>query len=974
MPFRVREILLVATEYDAFVLEEDGQLAELVIQEYRDLDVNPRHAPQVTRAASGADALQLLEKQRFDLVVTSAHLSDIDLRLFGRQVKDAHPGLAVGVLAAHAWELPALEGLRDRGSVDWIFLWQGDVKALFALVRQVEDRRNAEHDVLRGGVQAVLLAEDDARFASFLLPRLYSEMTRQTYRLMAEGLNVSHRHLRLRARPKILLAGNYEEAWHLYQEYAANVLGVISDIAFPRGGRADPEAGLALARAIRARDADVPILLQSTDTSTREHAESLPAAFLHKNAPNFLEELDRYIADSYGFGDFVFRLPDGTEVARASDLRELLPCIDRVPDASLEHHARHNRFSRWLSARTEFELAARMRPRRVSEFPSIADMRAYLHHTVAGYLRAMQRHVISDFNVERFDRFVSFARIGWGSLGGKGRGLAFLHKLLAQDRIGAPEIGVEVEIPQTVVLAADIFADYLEANRLHPRVLAPGALSDGEILDAFRKGRFSRTVRTQLARFLEVVTDPLAVRSSSILEDSLYQPFAGVYATVMLPNNHASLDVRLAQLIEAVKVVYASTYMKGARDYLEATPHRLEEEQMAVLLQRLVGSAVGTRFYPAFSGVAGSHNYYPFGPMKPADGVAQVAIGLGKSVVEGREALRFCPLHPQVLPQFSTVADTLRSAQRRFWALDLSRHDLVPGPNPDAVLVQLDTIESVRDGVADHLVSTHLAANDIVTTGLVPGGVPLATFAPVLRGQVFPLAELLVRVLGATEKAMGVPVEIEFAVDRVGSAQRTFNVLQVRPMLVERVGATAEEGAPDGKLVVIARRALGRGRKTDITDIVAVHPDSDRARTPEVAQAIERINHVLRQQGRTCVLIGPGRWGSRDPWLGIPVSWSQISAARVIVETDFADLEVEPSQGSHFFHNLTSFGIAYLCVARRSTEAFIDWSWLDAQPAVYEGVSGSVRHIRLAAPLRVVVDTAKGRGTIAAPSARDEKR
>jgi DNA-binding NarL/FixJ family response regulator len=967
MPFRVREILLVATEYDAFVLEEDGQLAELVIQEYRDLDLNPRHAPQVTRAASGADALSLLSKQRFDLVVTSAHLADIDLRRFGRQVKDAHPGIAVGVLAAHAWELPALEGLRDCGSVDWIFLWQGDVKALFALVRQVEDRRNAEHDVLRCGVQAVLLAEDDARFASFLLPRLYSEMTRQTYRLMAEGLNISHRHLRLRARPKILLAGSYEEAWQLYEEYASNILGVISDVAFPRGGRADPEAGLAIARAIRARDSDVPILLQSTDRSAHEHAEAVPAAFLHKNAPNFLEELDRYIADSYGFGDFIFRMPDGTEVARARDLRELLPCIDRVPDASLEYHARHNRFSRWLSARTEFELAALMRPRRVSEFPSIAALREYLQKTVAGYLRAIQRHVISDFNAERFDRFVSFARIGSGSLGGKGRGLAFLHKLLAQDRIGVPGLDVEVEIPQTVVLSADVFADYLEANRLHPRVLAPGGLSDDEILNAFRKGRFSRNVRTQLARFLEVVTDPLAVRSSSILEDSLYQPFAGVYATVMLPNNHPSLDVRLAQLIEGVKVVYASTYMKGARDYLEATPHRLEEEQMAVLLQRLVGKAVGSRFYPAFSGVAGSHNYYPFGPMKPEDGVAQVAIGLGKSVVEGREALRFCPVHPKVLPQFSTVKDTLRSAQRRFWALDMSRHDLVPGPNPDAVLVQLDTIEAVRDGVADQLVSTHLAANDTVTAGLVPGGVPLATFAPVLQGHAFPLAEILVRVLGATERAMGVPVEIEFAVASVDrNMHGALSVLQVRPMLVERGVEGTEEATPGGKVIVIAQRALGRGRKHDITDVIAVHPDSDRARTPDVASAIERINQALRQQGRTCVLIGPGRWGSRDPWLGIPVSWSQISAARVIVETDFADLEVEPSQGSHFFHNLTSFGISYLCVARRSTESFIDWPWLDAQPARQELVGGAVRHIRLEAPLRVVVDTARRRGTISA--------
>ena len=922
MQFRVREILLVASEYDAFVLEEGGQLAELVVQEYRTLELNPRYAPQVTRTDNGADALRLLAERRFDLVVTTARLKDVDLPRFGRQVKSAHPGIAVGVLAAHAWELPRLEGLRERGDVDWIFLWQGDVKALFALIKQVEDRRNADHDVLERGVQVVLLVEDDPRFSSFLLPRLYAEITRQTSLVMKEGLNISHRLLRLRARPKILLAGTYEEALALYERYAPNMLGVISDVAFPREGRNDPEAGFALVGAIRERDPDVPILLQSTEAIARGRALALRASFLDKNSPTLLEQFRRYIADTYGFGEFVFRLPNGKQVGTAADLRELLPRLEKIPDESLEYHARRNHFSRWLLARTEFELAADLRPVKVSQFGSITELRHHLCDRLTAYLRDVQRHVISDFDEERFDDFVGFARIGNGSLGGKGRGLAFMHKLLAENRIGAPD-DVSVEIPQTVVLAADVFAQYLERNKVHPRVLDPRGLSDSEILDAFRRGRFRRNVRARLAAFLEVVRGPLAVRSSSILEDSIYQPFAGVYATVMLPNVHPSLDVRLAQLLEAIKVVYASTYVKAARDYLEATPHRLEEEQMAVLVQRLVGTAVGSRFYPAISGVAGSHNFYPFGPMRPQDGVAHVALGLGKSVVESIEALRFCPAYPEVLPQLSTVEDVLRNAQRKFWALDLSRADLVPGPNPDAALIQLETAEAISDGMAEHLLSTHLAANDTIVAGLVPGGVPLVTFAPVLRGQAFPLPQVLARVLGAAEEAMGVPVEIEFAVGRVGqNAARVLHVLQLRPTVAERAEEEPAALPAGARILVTAERALGHARNPTITDIIAVRPDCERGRTPAVASALEKINAELRREGRVCALVGPGRWGSGDPWLGIPVSWSQISTAKAIVETDFDDLEVEPSSGSHFFHNLTAFGIAFLSVSRRGRNGF----------------------------------------------------
>ncbi|MBI2837893.1 MAG: histidine kinase [Acidobacteria bacterium] len=965
MAYRVLEILLVASDYDAFILEEDGQLTELMSQEYRNLDLNISQAPRFTTVSSGRDALQMLTEKPFDMVVTTARLPDMKVREFGREVKEHYPGLPVGVLAAHAWETPLLEGLRESGAVDWVFLWLGDVKALLAMIKQQEDRRNADHDVLVSGVQAIIVVEDEVRFFSFFLPHMYTEVTQQTARLMAEGLNLSHRLLRMRARPKILLAQTFEEAWDLYERYAENVLGIITDINFPRQGRLDATAGVELARRIRERDAELPILLQSSDASNKRYGTQVGAAFVHKDSPNLLAEMQRFMLENFGFGDFILRLPDHTEVGRAKDLRELLEQLELVPDATIEYHANHNHFSRWYTARTEFELAAMVRPRTVTEFPSIGGLRSYLSRTLLNYLREIQRNVITDFDVEHFDEFTAFAKIGSGSLGGKGRGLAFMQKLLAQERITFP--GVELTMPQTLVVASDVFDDFLDRNHLEPLVQKAASLTDTQILDAFRGVRFDRPLRAQLAKFLETVREPLAVRSSSILEDSPYQPFAGVYATIMLANSHPSLDVRLAQLLEAIKVVYASTYLKAAREYLETTPHRIEEERMAVLVQRLVGSPHGQHFYPTFSGVASSYNFYPFRNMKPEDGVALVAVGLGKSVVEGFEALRFCPAYPQVLPQFSSVKDILKNAQRSFWALDMSRNDVIPGLDFDGNLVQLDVTESLDNGCAQMISSTYLPANDALVNGVVEGGMPVISFARLLKGQQFPLPAILTQLLRVSERGMGIPVEIEFAVDLRSSPEgsHAFHVLQIRPMVVEQVAkdpsldATIRERA-----VVFSEKALGHGRSNTLWDLVVVAADLERARTTEVAMVLERLNHHLRLEGRSYVLIGPGRWGSRDPWLGIPVRWAQISSARAIVETDFKDLDVEPSQGSHFFHNITSFGVAFLAVHRRQSEGVIDWTWLESQPSMARELNGAVRHIRLTQPLEVLVDGASGRAAI----------
>ncbi len=966
MKHRVLEILLVASHYDSFVLEEDGQLAEAVIEEYRNLDLNLRYAPRFTRAADAASAFTILEDRDFDMVITTPRLGDMEVEDFVRLLKDNHPELPVGLLVAHAWELPWLEDLRRSGTLDWSFLWQGNVQALLAMVKQVEDRLNAEYDILEGGVQAIILVEDEVRFYSAYLPHIYSQVTYQTNRLMSEGLNLSHRLLRIRARPKILLARTYEEAWAFYERFSGNLLGVITDLSFPHHGAVDGEAGISIAEAIRATGDDVPILIQSMDQGVRERAAEIDADYLSKESPTLYDELQKYIRDKFGFGDFVFRLPNGQPVGGAEDMREMLRMLGEVPGESLVFHAGRNHFSSWFKARTEFELASMLRPRRVTDFSSPSVLREYLINTLTDYLRAVQRHVITEFDSENYDEFAAFSKIGAGSLGGKGRGLAFMHKILSQTRSNLDN--VEIAVPQTVVVASDIFTEFLEINDLRSLVHYADAMSDQEVLDAFRDGGFPPGLRPELGSFLEAVCEPLAIRSSSILEDNVYQPFAGVYATVMLPNNHPSQDVRLAQLLEAIKVVYASTYFSRARDYLETTPYRVEEEQMAVLIQRLVGRQHGHRFYPTLSGVASSYNFYPYGDMNPDDGVAQIALGLGKSVVEGFEALRFSPNHPHVLPQFSCVEDILRNAQRRFYSLDLNQSDVIPGALTDVNLLYEETLQAVHDGAAHSIASTYDRTGDRITTGLDGDGIPLITFNPLLRGHVLPVPEILKWLIKTCQGGMASPVEIEFVADIQNRPDRrqTFHVVQLRPMVIEDMDVVVSLDNDDNQdAVVVSEVALGHGRRESISDLIVVDPERiDRSATPQIARITEAMNRKLREENRQCILIGPGRWGSRDPWLGIPVEWPQISTARAIVETDFTDLQVEPSLGSHFFHNLTCFGVAFFAVHSHRLQGWVDWDWLRLQSGGEEALDGGVRHLRLASPVQVLVDGSLGHGVI----------
>ena len=965
MPFRVRDILLVSSPYDLYILEEDGLLGESIDVEY--LQLNLSAAPRITRVSTGEEALETLSHRPFDLVITMTRLGEMDVRLFGRAVKEKHPGLPVVLLGISAAEASRLKEADAGRCFDQIFTWRGDVRLFLAIIKYVEDRRNAEHDMQVAEVRAIVLIENSARFYSSYLPLLYTELVRQNQIVMADGVNATQRLRRMRARPKILLAETFEEGWALFEKYRAYVLGVITDARFPRGGATDPEAGLEFVRRVKDVDPDMPALVQSSDGSLAGRAAQLGAAFINKRSPRLLEELRRFILTSLGFGDFVFILPDGTEVDRVHDLAAMPEALRRVPEASLRYHAGRNHFSNWCMARTEFALAQRLRPVKVSQFQTIEGLREYLIDAFSRLRSDARRGVVADFSRADFSEAAGFARIGSGSMGGKGRGLGFANALLSQPGTIEGLEGVRVYIPPSAVVGTDTFDEFMLRNRLAGIALSDA--SDEEIASAFLRGILPESLLQDIRVFAERMHEPIAVRSSSLLEDSHDQPFAGIYKTLMLPNNDPDLEMRVRHLCDAIRLVYASTFSRNAKAYLLNTQHRMEEEKMAVVLQRLVGRTHGSLFYPDFAGVARSYNYYPVLGAIAEDGVALVGLGLGKTVVDGERAVRFSPGDPQNLPQFSSVGDILENAQRQFYALDLERCAPLSVDDPeDAGLVRLDLARAEADGTLGPLASTYSPDNDAVYDGLSRHGVRLVTFAPILKSGMFPLARILSRLLAIGSRAMSCPVEIEFAANAAQSQSGPpeFAFLQIRPMTIEGGPLDLEEilgRVQDDDILCASDRALGQGHTLDIRDVVYVKPPAfDRSRTHAIAGEIGVFNTKLVREGRPYLLIGPGRWGTSDPWLGIPVAWHQISGARAIIETGLDEVAVTPSEGTHFFQNLTSFGIGYFTVHAGDGWSRIDHPWLDGQTA--DGESRTVRHVRLAAPLEIWVDGRSRRGIV----------
>lgn len=968
MRYKIREILLVSSIYDNYLFEEDGRLYELIREEYQSLNLS--FAPELIHVTTGEEALEMLSgRHNFDLIITTLHIEDMHVIKFAQMVRQSGINLPIVLLAYDNRERKELTTHYDTSIFERIFIWNGDYRLVIAIVKYIEDRINVENDTKNIGVQSIIVVEDNIKFYSAYLPLIYTEIFKQSQRLLDEGVNLTHKFLRMRARPKILLCTTYEEAWSYYERYQEYVLGIILDINFKHHGVKDPEAGIKFAKSVRSQHDDIPILLQSSDESFREKAFQIGASFLHKNSPRLLHELRDFMLNNFGFGDFVFVNAEGKEVFRATNLSELEEALKVIPDESLVYHASRNHFSKWLKARTEFYLAHRLRPHKVSDFKSVQELRDRLLSSLQEYRKLQQRGIILDFNKETFDPKNSFARIGGGSLGGKARGLGFINTMITNYGISEKFDEVEISVPSAIVIGTDVFDRFIQDNKLEQYAFLD--IDDIEITRAFVDAQnFPLGIIQKLREFLEITHSPLAVRSSSLLEDSQFQPFAGVYETYMIPNSDPDIDVRLNELLQSIKSVYASTYHRKAKDYMQATAYRLEEEKMAVVVQRLVGAKRDHRFYPDFAGVAKSYNFYPVPPQKSTDGIALVALGLGKTVVEGGNTIRFCPRYPKHLLQFFSTKETLKNAQQEFYALDLNgklEHHLDSIEDP---LVKLyDLTDSEKDGTLFSVGSTYSSENDAVYDGISREGLRVVTFAPVLKHKIFPLPEILDLLLDMGSWGMGTPVEIEFAVNLnvPNGVRKEFAMLQMRPMVLSREVEELKIGeVKDADLICQSSQVLGNGAINGIYDVVVVDINKfERVKSKDVALEVSKLNSRLLSERKPYLLIGVGRWGSIDPWLGIPVTWDQISGASVIVESGFKDFQVTPSQGSHFFQNLTSFRVGYFTVNSIDHQGFIDWDWLNNQKAFEE--FSFTKHLRFEKPIAVRINGHENRGVILKP-------
>jgi len=967
MRLRIRDVLLVSSLYDLYLFEEDGRLYELIRNEYQGLNLS--HSPELTRVSSGYDAINLAkDEKRFDLIITTLHIEDMQALQFAKLVKESGLNIPVVLLAHDNKELNNLLFNYDTSVFDKIFVWQGDFRIIIAIIKFLEDRLNVDHDTRMVGVQSIIVIEDNVRYYSSFMPIIYTEILKQSQRLISEGINLTHKFLRMRARPKILLCSNYEEAWEYYQKYKEFLLGVISDIDFPRNGVQDPQAGIRFAEEVKKDHSDVPILLLSNNSNNEDLALSVNSSFIMKDSPLLLNELRQFMNQYFSFGDFIFRAMEGVEVGRANDLRSLEDQLKIVPEESIVYHASRNHFSNWLKARTEFWLAHRLRPRKVSDYISIEELRKDLIFSLRNYRHMRQRGIITDFTKETFDPKSSFARVGGGSLGGKARGLGFVNTLINNYDVRNQFPEVKIFVPPAVVLGTDIFDQFIDENNL--RKFALNCNDDEEITKKFLEAvKFPEDILGELAAFLDIIREPLAVRSSSLLEDSQYHPFAGVYETYMLPNNQANPLIRLNDLLNTIKRVYASTFYQGAKDYIRITSYRLEEEKMAVIIQKMIGNSHNERFYPDISGVARSYNFYPLPPQKPIDGVVSAALGLGKTVVDGGNTVRFCPKYPTDLIQFYTAEESMNSTQHEFYALDLTGKSDFGYATHDLLQKQYSLNMSEKDGTLHYVGSVYSHDNDRITDGLSRPGARIVTFGPILRGKLFPLPEILDLLLDMGTWGMGTPVEIEFAVTmsvKMGMPKE-FGLLQMRPLVISRESEELDvENIDPKKLICLSNQVLGNGVLTGIYDVVLVdYHLFDRSKSRDVAKEVSTFNNLLMNEKRPYLLIGIGRWGSLDPWLGIPVNWEQIAGAKAIIETGFKEMSVEPSQGSHFFQNITSFMVGYFSVNEHKHQGFLDWKWLLNQTPVESKTFTKL--LRFEKPIQIKMNGHQTKGIIFKP-------
>lgn len=963
MSNKVKEILLISTFYDAFIFEQDGRLSEQIYGEYRQLNLST--APMITSVPTGEEALRQLKTKKFDLVISMLHIGKTTAFEIAKKIKEFDPALPVLLLLNMQSDLSLLKNYANMLQYfDNIFLWRGDAKIFLAMVKSIEDWRNLEYDTKHGLVRVILLVEDSIPFYSTLLPLLYEEIVKQTQILIHEELNDINKRLRMRVRPKVILAHNYEKAMEIYENYTEYIIAVISDISFDRNNRLDPDAGIRLISKVKENIYDIPTILMSSDSNNRRKAEEIGAMFLDKNSKHLLRDLRQFMLNNIGFGDFIFRDENGVEIDRARSLYEFEEKLKNTPDDSIIYHSRRNHFSAWLMARGETQIAKRIRLLTVQDFKSTADMRQHLENTLHEIRKNRTKGKIVNFHPASLYETDEIIRLTEGSLGGKGRGLAFLNSLLVSMDFDKRYTDVNICLPSTQIIGTNEFDDFLRNNKINEKI--SDGLSDREIDEIFQSGRLSEQLVNHLKIILEHLKYPLAVRSSGLLEDSFSQPFAGIYRTYMLPNNHPDLKTRLKQLTDAIKLVFASVYIKSSRTYIENLNHQIEEEKMAVIIQQVVGSPFGDYYYPHISGVAQSHNYYPLARLKNEDGITSIVVGLGKSVIEGGKHFRFCPKYPQI--EFLQSKSLLEDSQKKFYAINMLHQDFDLIQGEEATIDNLDIAVAEKHGALQHAASVWDSENLRLVPGLTKNGLRVITFDNIIKYNYFPLAAIITDILDIGERAFGMPVEIEFAAnltyDRQENILPSFHILQIRPLAVssEDVDLSNEQFDPNDMLIY-TERSMGNGIITGIRDIIYVDPQKfDKLKTTQIRDEIEYLNGKMRQADKEYLLIGQGRWGSQDRFLGIPVRYVNISKAKVIVEMGIEGYSVDPSQGTHFFHNIIAMQIGYFTIPQGTKRDFIDWKWLKKQPVIEK--TTYLVHVRCDNPLIIKMDGKHGIATV----------
>lgn len=960
---RIYNVLIVANPYDAFMLEDDGRVEEKIYNEYVELGL--RYPPTFTQVSTTEEAREVLRTMHIDLVICMPGNADNDAFSVARDIKAEFPHMHCIVLTPFSHGITKRMENEDLSIFDYVFCWLGNTNLILSIIKLIEDKMNLEHDINEGGVQMILLVEDSIRFYSSILPNLYNYILAQSKRFATEALNRHSATLRMRGRPKVVLARNYEEAMALYERYSDNVLGVISDVRFPIHGEKDSEAGLKLMREIRQNDPYLPLILESSESENRAKAEAEGFRFVDKNSKKMSLDLRKILEEHFGFGDFIFRDPKTkAEIMRIHSLKELQDNIFKIPDDSMLYHISRNHMSRWLSARAIFPVSMFLKTVTWERLKDITAHREIIFDAIVQYRHMKNIGVVAVFDRMKFDAYSHFARIGEGSLGGKGRGLAFLDNIIKMHPEFNSLEGAKVQIPRTVVLCTDVFDQFMEQNNLYQIALSDA--SDDDILRHFLRAQLPDSLIADFFTFFEAVKSPIAIRSSSLLEDAHYQPFAGIYSTYMIPYLDDKYSM-LEMLACAIKGVYASVYYRDSKAYMAATSNVIDQEKMAVILQEVVGKQYDGRYYPNISGVLRSLNYYPIGDERAEDGIASLALGLGKYIVDGGQTLRVSPYHPHQVLQTSEMETALRETQTRFYALD-TRHVGNDFKVDDGFnILNLKVKEAERDNSLNFIASTYDPYDQVIRDGLYEGGRKVISFAGVLQQDVFPLPELLQMSMHYGAEAMRRPVEIEFACNLNADRTGSLYLLQIRPIVDQKQMLDEDLAAiPDADCLLRSHNSLGHGVTEDVTDVVYVKTDDrfSAADNPTIAREIEKLNKEYLDRGTNYVLVGPGRWGSSDSWLGIPVKWPHISAARVIVEVALKNYRVDPSQGTHFFQNLTSFGVGYFTIDENRNDGCFHKATLDAMPAVEE--TEHVRVVRFEKGLRIMMDGKKGEGVVVA--------